>query len=127
MRTNAEGAVLVVDDSPVNRMMLTAALQALGHSVTSAVDGVDAPERLAARTLSTVASRGDALGRLARTFQVMAVEVRAREERLHQTVRELRIEVDAARRERRVAEITGSDYFRDLRRRAEDLRRAVEG
>ena len=55
----------------------------------------------------------------------MASEVRAREERLRAEVAELRIEIDEARQARRVEEITSSDYFRELRDRASDLRRIV--
>lgn len=77
--------------------------------------------------LDAIAGRGDALGRLARVFQRMAREVRTREELLKQQVRELRIEIDEARQAKRVAEITGSDYFQELRRQAGDLRRVVGG
>lgn len=76
--------------------------------------------------LDAVAARDDALGQLARTFARMAGEVRSREETLRREVAELRIEVDEARQARRVAEITGSDYFRELRDRASDLRRIVD-
>jgi GAF domain-containing protein len=76
-------------------------------------------------SLSAVAERSDALGQLARTFQKMAEEVAAREARLREQVRELRIEIDEARQQQKVAEITGTDYFQDLRSRADDLRRAV--
>ncbi len=78
-------------------------------------------------TLDAVAARDDALGQLARTFQRMAGEVRAREERLRAQVAELRIEIDEARQAQKVAEITESDYFRSLRERAAELRRTVEG
>jgi hypothetical protein len=57
----------------------------------------------------------------------MAREVRAREERLERQVRELRIEIDEARQARKVAEITESDYFRQLRGQAKDLRRIIDG
>lgn len=77
-------------------------------------------------TLESVAARDDALGVLARTFARMAAQVRAREERLRAEVAELRIEIDEARQARRVEEITSSDYFRDLRERASDLRRMVD-
>jgi DNA-binding response OmpR family regulator len=77
-------------------------------------------------SLQPVASRPDALGQLARTFQAMAVEVRAREERLRAQVRELTIEIDEARQAQRVAEITDTDYFRGLRSRAAELRRIVD-
>ena len=75
--------------------------------------------------LEAVSAREDALGQLARTFQRMALEVRAREERLRQEVHELRIEIDERRQSEKVAEITGSDYFKNLRQRAKDLRRIV--
>ena len=76
-------------------------------------------------SLDVVAAREDALGQLARTFQRMAREVHAREERLREEVRELRIEIDVARQERQVAEITDTDYFRTLRNRAATLRETV--
>jgi two-component system cell cycle response regulator len=76
--------------------------------------------------LETVAIRDDALGVLARSFARMAGEVRAREDRLRREVAELRIEIDEAKQAQRVAEITGSDYFQDLRGRAAELRRMVD-
>lgn len=72
------------------------------------------------------ALRDEALGQLARTFRQMANQVRAREERLRRQVEELRIEIDVTRRERKVAEIVGLDCFRDLRGRADELRRIVD-
>jgi hypothetical protein len=52
----------------------------------------------------------------------MATEVRAREQRLKQEVRELRIEIDEVRAARQVAEITETKYFQDLQRKASELR-----
>lgn len=75
--------------------------------------------------LAEVALRSDALGVLARRFETMAREVRAREERLREQVRELRIEIDHVHQARQVAEITETDFFRDLQFRANDLRRII--
>lgn len=75
--------------------------------------------------LASVAGRGDALGVLARRFESMAREVQGREARLREQVRELRIEIDHARQARQVAEITDTDFFRDLSGRAADLRRII--
>jgi two-component system, cell cycle response regulator len=75
--------------------------------------------------LESVAARTDALGLLARRFSTMAEMVRAREERLRAEVRELRIEIDQARQSRKVAEITDTDFFRDLRSRAAGLRSVI--
>ena len=98
-------------------------LEQVGH-VVRAAGAVEAGE-FEAISLESVAARDDALGGLARTFARMADEVRAREARLQAEVRELRIEIDEARQASKVAEITDSDYFKDLRARAADLRRMV--
>lgn len=76
--------------------------------------------------LGEAAARDDALGDLARVFQHMAAEVQARERRLRAEVQELRIEIDSARQERQVSAIIGSDYFRQLQRRAATLRASLD-
>lgn len=78
-----------------------------------------------ASSLEHVASRSDELGRLARVFQQMVREVRSREERLIQQVRELRIEIDEARQNQQVAEITESEFYQRLSADAESLRRII--
>ncbi|HJZ46350.1 MAG TPA: response regulator [Roseiflexaceae bacterium] len=83
-----------------------------------------APDGLGLESLTT---RPDALGRLARVFLRMAREVHVREQRLKQQVQELRIEVDHARQRQQVSKITGTDYFRELRGKAGDLRNLLEG
>lgn len=100
-------------------------IREVGH-VTDAAAAVES-ETFEADTLAGVSARTDALGQLARTFVRMAREVRAREERLKAQVRELKIEIDEARQAKHVAEITDTDYFKDLRARASDLRRVVGG
>jgi CheY-like chemotaxis protein len=100
-------------------------LEEVGRVIDAAAS-VEADTFLPA-SLDVVAARTDALGQLARTFQRMAREVRAREERLQAQVRELRIEIDDVRQAQRVAEITESDYFKELRAHASDLRRVVGG
>jgi two-component system cell cycle response regulator len=95
-------------------------LEQVGHVVAAAAD-VEAG-RFDSRQLDGVAGRGDALGQLARVFQRMAAEIRSREQRLTQQVRQLRIEIDEARAARQVAEITQTQYFQDLQARASELR-----
>lgn len=73
-------------------------------------------------SLDRVAARSDEIGRLAQVFDRMARQVRAREERLQREVRELSVQIDQGKRRRQVAEITETDYFRDLQRRADELR-----
>jgi CheY-like chemotaxis protein len=100
-------------------------LEQVGH-VVGAATAVEA-NSFEPSALDGVAARTDALGQLARTFQRMAREVRAREDVLKRQVQELRIEIDEVRQARKVAEITSSDYFKGLRERAADLRRTVSG
>ena len=75
-----------------------------------------------ASTVWLVAGSGEAIGQLARVFQRMAAEIRSREQRLTQQVRQLRIEIDEARAARQVAEITQTQYFQELQARAAELR-----
>lgn len=78
-------------------------------------------------SLDDVAAREDALGQLTRLFQRMAREFYVREQRLKQEVSELRIEINKAKQNKQVAEITGTDYFKSLKNRAHNLRNIVEG
>jgi len=73
-------------------------------------------------SLNPVAGRDDALGQLARVFQKMARQVYAREQSLRQQLQELRVEIDEVKKARQVAEITETEYFRDLCAKAQQLR-----
>jgi DNA-binding response OmpR family regulator len=99
-------------------------LEQVGHVIDAAMALEE--ERFDPADLEAVGTRDDALGVLARSFSRMAGEIVAREERLRREVAELRIEIDEAKQAQRVAEITGSDYFRELRGRAAELRRVVD-
>jgi CRP/FNR family cyclic AMP-dependent transcriptional regulator len=94
--------------------------------VTAAASAVEAgvfePE-----SLDEVALRTDALGQLARVFQRMTREVASREEHLRQQVHDLRIEIDNTKKERQVAEITDTDYFRGLQQKARELKQRAKG
>jgi len=95
-------------------------LEQVGHVVDAA--GAVEQGTFEPAALNGVAERDDALGKLARIFQRMAREVAARERALKQEVRQLRIEIDEAKATRQVAEITETDYFRELQRKADALR-----
>ena len=94
--------------------------------VTAAAAAVEAG-RFEPESLADVAQRTDRLGQLARVFQSMVREVYAREQRLRQQVQELRIELSQASQARQVAEITETDYFRQLQAEAQSLRRILDG
>jgi two-component system cell cycle response regulator len=95
-------------------------LEQVGHVVDAAA-AVEADD-FEPEMLDDVARRDDALGQLARVFQRMAREVFERERRLKAQVQQLRIEIDEANAARKVAEITDTDYFRDLQEKASKLR-----
>jgi methyl-accepting chemotaxis protein len=94
--------------------------------VMSAAAAVE-EDRFEPTSLDGLAKREDALGQLARVFQKMAREVRLREEKLKEQVRELRIVLDEARQQKKVAEITESQYFKDLQSEAQSLRDIIAG
>ena len=89
--------------------------------VTHAAAAVEAG-KFAAETLSDVSKRPDELGQLARVFERMAREVAAREEQLKQQIQILSIEIDQAKKARQVSEITDTEYFQQLRKKAKELR-----
>lgn len=91
--------------------------------VTAAAAAVEAGQ-FTLDSLNSVAARPDPLGQLGRVFQRMAKEVYAREQFLKQQVQELRIQIDEAKREHDVAEITETEYFQQLRAKASKLRKS---
>ncbi|HOT90210.1 MAG TPA: MCP four helix bundle domain-containing protein [Anaerolineae bacterium] len=60
------------------------------------------------------------------SLAVAALEAYIREQALRRQIQELRIEIDQAKKERQVAEITESDYFQGLRQKARELRSRSE-
>lgn len=76
--------------------------------------------------LQNVMERQDELGNLSRVFKRMAVEIHAREQHLRDQVRELQIRIDKVSKKDQVTRITGTDYFNDLKSRANDLRGMLE-
>ncbi|GAB4443081.1 MAG: hypothetical protein OHK0035_36090 [Cyanobacteria bacterium J069] len=77
--------------------------------------------RFYVESLDEVAERDDELGRLARMFQLMAASVERRESQLKQQLRELSIEIDQAKRQQQVAQITQSDYFQEIQADLKDF------
>ncbi len=94
--------------------------------LTDAAAAVEA-ERFDPESLSELVARTDGLGQLTRLFQRMVREYHRREQQLKREVRELRIEVDKTRQAQQVRKITGTDYFQELRGKAGELRKVLEG
>ncbi len=67
----------------------------------------------------------DEMTELADSFRVMADKVAARERALNKEVQRLQVEIDSAKREQTVREITETDFFADLAAKADDLRSRI--
>ncbi len=68
----------------------------------------------------------DEVSTLASVFELMIDKVGAREANLTREVQKLRIEIDRAKKERQVAEITETDYFQSLRQKAREIRGSTD-
>jgi DNA repair exonuclease SbcCD ATPase subunit len=89
--------------------------------ITAAAAAVEAGT-FQSQTLDEVAARSDELGQLARVFQRMTEQVRAREEKLKQQVEELTIKIDESKRMQQVSQITKTDSFQQLKQKVKRLR-----
>ncbi|BAZ09249.1 sensor protein [Calothrix sp. NIES-4071] len=87
-------------------------------------DAVNANEvrTLERSTLSKIAKRSDEFGYLGRVFQKMVREVEAREHQYKVQLQQLQVEIDHTKRQREVAEIEESDYFKNLQKTAKEIR-----
>ncbi|WP_204140563.1 DUF3365 domain-containing protein [Halomicronema sp. CCY15110] len=74
------------------------------------------------RKLTAVLKRQDELGQLGQVFQKMVNEVLARQQRLRQQIRDLKIEIDHSRKTKEVEEIVETDYFQNLQQKAKQFR-----
>lgn len=96
------------------------------EAIATIAQGVSAgnwtPSAAEMASLERVAGREDELGHTARVFEKMAREVAERERQLKEQVRQLVIQIDEQKRESQVREITETDYFHDLQRKAKSLR-----
>jgi HAMP domain-containing protein len=107
-----------VEFTIVTARRLTKPLESLTAAAQAVETGNFDPE-----SLSDLAQRKRSeLGKLAAVFTQMAREVRAREDNLKEQVRMLSIEIDEVKKQKQVAEITETEYFRDLQEKAESLR-----
>ncbi|WP_019503679.1 cache domain-containing protein [Pleurocapsa sp. PCC 7319] len=76
-------------------------------------------------SLVKIARSQDDLGRLAGVFLKMAEEINNREQYLKSQVQNLRVEIDETKKERQISEITGTEYFKDLQKKALRLKNRV--
>lgn len=72
--------------------------------------------------LHAISNRSDELGTMAGVFSDMVKAVEKREQDLQQQVRTLKVTVDRNKQNADLKKITGSDYFKTLKKKAGDLR-----
>jgi HAMP domain-containing protein len=97
------------------------------RAISSAAQALEQGEAFQPEGLAQTERRADELGQLARVFSRMAVQVQAREQKLKEEVKQLRIEIDETKRKKQVDEIVDSEFFRDLQGKAGDMRRRRSG
>ena len=79
-------------------------------------------EQTQSRDLLGEATQEDRAKQFLSEFFRMARNVREREEKLKQQVEKLTLQIDEARRKQEFDELTGSDFFADLKEQAKKLR-----
>jgi HAMP domain-containing protein len=95
-------------------------------ALTNAAAAIESEGEPDTERLEAIGRSKDDIGRLARVFSSMAVQVADRERRLREQVAALRVEIDEDRRRETVSNLTDSEFFRELEARARELRRAMK-
>jgi methyl-accepting chemotaxis protein len=72
--------------------------------------------------LKKISQRQDELGKLGRVFTKMISDIHLREQKLSAQIKKLKVEIDPKRVEDEVTEIADSDYFKNLKNTAQDMR-----
>ena len=100
---------------------MTDYIERLGHWARLVAEG---KYKIAMEHITAEGGEADrALAAVADAVKSMVRAVQEREERLRREVADLRIRIDESKREQHVAEITGTDYFQQLKRQAKSLRK----
>ncbi|MGF1459756.1 MAG: HAMP domain-containing protein [Leptolyngbyaceae cyanobacterium] len=98
--------------------------RAIARPILNISDAAEAVETgsFSEAKLDATTQRNDELGKLARVFEKMAKEVYAREQQLKRQLQALKIEIDESRKSREVRDIVETDFFKDLKMKAQNLR-----
>lgn len=93
--------------------------------ITGAARQLENDEPFDPQPLEKVARSSDEVGTLAKVFSRMAAEVQARTRKLKEQVLQLKIEIDEVKKQKQVEEITDSDFFKELKNKARNMRESV--
>jgi len=106
--------------------VLCVPLKDTGHEVIGVLQLINALDPETGRTIpfdDHLAQMMELLGRLA----AAALQSYLKFKVLKDQITDLKIQIDEAKKERQVAEIAGSDYFKDLQNKARQMRSKVKG
>jgi len=135
-RLSQENFLASVHTSPTLSQIVTRLLSQRARHMTDYIERLGYWARLVAeghydQAMSNIQDVGEtsdrALAAVADAVETMVKAVREREERLKKEVAQLRIQIDEEKRKKQVEEITETDYFQQLTKRAKDLRQASRG
>jgi len=111
----AANAVLVAQTISRPLLRLTGAAQQMGAGELSSEQAGELKQT----------EGSDEIAQLSQLFGQMAQDVIVREERLKRQVEELRIEIDLAKQQQQVSEITDNEYSRELKEKVSRIRAQV--
>lgn len=135
-RLSQEDFLASVHTSPTLSQIVTRLLSQRARHMTDYIERLGYWARLVAeghydQAMANIQDVGEtsdrALAAVADAVETMVKAVREREERLKKEVAQLRIQIDEKKRKKQVEEITETDYFQQLTKRAKDLRQASRG
>ncbi len=115
------GIVMLVLRALVRRLVVRP-VETIARVAQAVSAGDWSPNAADVVALERIAGRQDELGHTAGVFERMAKDVAERERQLREQVRQLVIQIDEQKREHQVREITETDYFHDLQKKARSLR-----
>lgn len=110
--------------------MMCSPLENAGHTlgvIVLASESMDVYTAGDLKLLDTLASQSAPIIANALMHERLLQEAKEREERLERQLQTLRIELDEARQAKKVAEITETDYFKNLQSEADALRNIISG
>ena len=118
---NSRSVLAVGAIAAIIALLLARSIAKSIHALTKAAQALE-QEDFDPQALAEASRSQDDIGQLVRVFLQMAQKVKDREQKLKQQVMELHIEIDEVKKARQVAEITQTDYFQQLHKKAQHLR-----
>lgn len=95
---------------------MTRSIRALDEASRQVSEGTYTPVNLKSGLIY------DEIQRFGLTFNQMVEKVRGREETLREQVKKLTIQIDETKRKKAVDDVVGSEFFQDLKSKAQDMR-----